>query len=290
MPTTVFRLRLGVACLLASLASGCATLQFPWDRDRFPQATAGNPVVKIVCLWEPAEGRDPEGLPCRGFAGQLIFLSSRHALPVKVDGDVRIYLFDDIGTPEDQAKPLRQFDFTCEAWNQHLSRSAVGPTYSVFVPYVRRGQYNAKCTLRVRLTPKVGPPVFSDATTLPLRGPTAAQGASTPIDTGLPETPPAESANSAVPRTLPKTTIPLMTTSAGSLAVASPLTTATPHTAADTDVRLARMEKLLAEALAEKSRSAAGAIQQAHHEVVAPEASDDEPPRRIKLQRAEPRE
>jgi hypothetical protein len=159
--------------LATALLSGCATLQFPWNGDGMPRATARNPVVKIVCLWEPAEGRDPDGLPCRGFAGQIIFLSSRNALPVKVDGDIRIYLFDDVGTAEEQSKPFHQFDFDSGAWQGQLSKSAVGPSYSVFVPYVRRGQFNAKCTLRVRLHPKSGPLVFSDASTLSLRAETS---------------------------------------------------------------------------------------------------------------------
>ena len=48
-----------LAGVLAGVLSGCATLHLPWDKNRVPQATAQNPVVRIVCLWEQAEGRDP---------------------------------------------------------------------------------------------------------------------------------------------------------------------------------------------------------------------------------------
>jgi hypothetical protein len=148
---------------------GCATFHIPFEK-KIPKASATDPVVQVLCLWQQAEGRDPEGYPCKGFSGQILFLSSKAATPVQCEGDVRIYLFDDQGNAEAQAKPLRQFDFDAGSWDIHLTETSLGPTYSVFVPYVRRGVKDANCALRVRLKPKNGPVVFSDLSNMPLNG------------------------------------------------------------------------------------------------------------------------
>lgn len=154
--------------ILMSLA-GCASLHLPWSKDRVVRATARNPAVQVLCLWQSSTGRDPEGLPCRGFAGQIIFLSGRGTTPLAVDGDVRIYVFDDQGTLEERSVP-RMWDFDSAAWNMHLTNSSLGPAYSVFIPYTRPGSQQAACTLRLRLTPKDGQPIFSETASVILPG------------------------------------------------------------------------------------------------------------------------
>jgi hypothetical protein len=292
--------RLAAAVLALTGLSGCATMIIPWTGNKIPQATASNPVVQIVCLWEQAEGRDPEGVPCRGFAGQILFLANRHATPVEVHGDVRIYLFDNVGSAEEQSKPLRQFDFSSDAWKLHLTKSAVGPSYSVFVPYVRRGQHNAQCSLRVRLAPKDGPTIFSETSTLPLRGPGPAEEVTVVSATSSPEDRVQAEVNQALSKAMQKTTtIPLAISQSGSLAVA-PQTSidktrgeipASGHNA--TDDRLERMEKLLEQVLAERALAPSSAIastgvRHANYETISPPAeTDDEPPRRFKLNRSD---
>jgi len=160
-----------VACWLLLTAAGCATLNLAHIDLRSRKATANNPVVKVVCIWEPAEGIDPKGVPCQGFAGQILFLNST-SLPVSVDGDVKVYLFDDKGPPEKQAEPLHAFNFDGPSWAPHYTYGTLGPAYSVFIPYMRRDVSHATCALRVRFTPKYGPknPVFSDMASIQLVG------------------------------------------------------------------------------------------------------------------------
>jgi hypothetical protein len=170
----------GIAIALASIViatslTGCATFNAAFGK-KMPRATSGDPVVEIICLWQPGEGRDPDGIPCKGFLGQVMFLNSSTSTPVVMEGSVRIYLFDDQGTPEEQAKPLRIFDFPDGPWQIHLTETAFGPSYSVFVPYVRRGVTEANCALRVRFNPKQGSPVFSDITNMSLTGHTRTIG------------------------------------------------------------------------------------------------------------------
>lgn len=181
------------ACWALLGTVGCATLNLTNIDLRSRKATARNPVVRIVCLWEPAEGRDPKGVPCQGFAGQILFLNAK-SLPVTVDGDVRIYLFDNQGTAEEQAKPLHQFDFDTGAWKQHYSYGTLGPAYNVFVPYTRRGTSEATCDLRLRFTPAAGPVIFSDMTSIEVLGfsgaKTSSKEAATERDPRVEETTP----------------------------------------------------------------------------------------------------
>jgi hypothetical protein len=173
-----------------SMSAGCATFDVPWF-DRVPEASAKNPVVKVMCMWEPAEGRDPNGLPCRGFAGQILFLGNKGGVPVKVHGDVKIYVFDDFGTVEEQATPLHVYNFE-GSWDRHLKVGTFGPAYHVFVPYTRRGQFEANCALRLQLQPPDGPAIYSDMCDINLKGKARDQlPEAATADAQLPAQPPA---------------------------------------------------------------------------------------------------
>ena len=189
-------------CLLLT-SVGCATLHFPFGKERMAKASARNPVNQIVCIWQPSEGRDPSGMPCRGFAGQILFLAGRNSLPVQAEGDVRIYLFDDQGTPDEQTKPIHQYDFDSGAWAIHLTKGTLGPTYSVFVPYTRRGTFEAKCALRLRLKTGDQPAVFSDLASIPLDGRTKK---TTDIEGQMPSAAEAKATTDAVSQTMRRTT------------------------------------------------------------------------------------
>ena len=171
--TTPLRGGLVTWLLLAlGLFSGCATtggLFNSFDRD-FPKASDKNPVRSILALWQPTTGVGLDGLTCRGFAGQIFFFSHQKELPSEVNGTVRIYVFDDQGSEEDQVKPFHQFDFPAEAWKLQYCKTKLGPTYTVFIPYTRKGRHAAQCSLRVRYTPANGAPVSSDMVNVALQG------------------------------------------------------------------------------------------------------------------------
>jgi len=158
------------AWLFLGLA-GCATsgwLKMP--RNDFAKAGPKNPVVRILGVWEPAMGIGLDDKTSRGFSGQVYFFSQGSDLAVKVDGDVRVYVFDDEGTPEDQMQPLHEANFSAEAWNQLLTKGSLGATYNVFIPYIRPGNHEAKCALRIRYKPATGPIAYSDFVSICLEG------------------------------------------------------------------------------------------------------------------------
>src|SRR6188474_3099040 len=101
---------------MGTLAGCSATSLFKWGGDGFVHSGPKNPVSEVVSVWQPGEGTDGDGKMTRGFVGQLYFFTANNPSPVVVDGTVRVYLFDDQGTPEEQIKPIHQFDFSPEAW------------------------------------------------------------------------------------------------------------------------------------------------------------------------------
>ncbi|HUG89967.1 MAG TPA: hypothetical protein VML55_03980 [Planctomycetaceae bacterium] len=178
-------LTVGMALAVPLLAgcSGGRLFMWPWQKGQIPTASPKNPVHRIVCMWEPSEGRGPDGLPARGFAGQVLFFTRTSSTPVKVEGDVSVYVFDDQGPPAEQARPIHQFNFQHtpegDAWNRHLTIGTLGPSYNVFIPYTRRGRHQARCMVQVRFAPpdgggmplENGKAIFSDMTMVVLPGP-----------------------------------------------------------------------------------------------------------------------
>ncbi|WP_166826091.1 hypothetical protein [Thalassoroseus pseudoceratinae] len=156
---------------VSGCGGGSSVRQWFGGPREFPEATAENPAVEVVSVWQPAEGTGINGLPSRGFAGQVMFFTRTMAEPVKVHGNIRIYLFDDTGTIEERKKPIHQFDFTPEAWNTHITDGTLGASYNVFVPYTKDNPYQTRCTLRVRIQQEGKPPVFSESVAVTLPGP-----------------------------------------------------------------------------------------------------------------------
>lgn len=151
------------------ISAGCSAVPL-LSMHRLKEADAQHPVGEILCVWEAAEGRGLDNLPCRGFGGQLLFFANGYKEPVKATGDVRIYVFDDIGVDGDAGKPVHQFDFPAVAWNALLKPSNLGASYQIFIPYTRKGLHGATCTLRVRFTPEGGLPVYSRMASVELAG------------------------------------------------------------------------------------------------------------------------
>jgi hypothetical protein len=98
------------ACLAALLmlsGPGCASLTLlNFKTEKIPTADAEHPAIEMLAVWQAAEGPGPKGIPTRGFAGQIFFFTQDRATPVAVDGTARIYVFDDHGTVQEQARPL----------------------------------------------------------------------------------------------------------------------------------------------------------------------------------------
>lgn len=161
------------ATLLAAFSGGCSSLDMNRLTGGSPRVTyedASKPAVRALCVWQEAQGQSQNGQTARGFGGQIYFFNAVDSMPVVVDGDVRIFLFDDEGTPEEQAKPIGEFDFPREMWRGMLHDSQFGPAFSVFIPYPKPGYHEVGCSLRLRLTRPDGSKLFSEIASLKLSG------------------------------------------------------------------------------------------------------------------------
>ena len=110
--------------------------------------TGSSRVGAIVALWQEATGSTSDGLPTRGFAGQLMFFDAREKQPVEADGTVQIYLFDDFN--DDPTQPVHVLSFVGGSWEKYRRDTKLGTTYQVFVPYPEARSREARCSLRVR--------------------------------------------------------------------------------------------------------------------------------------------
>lgn len=164
-----------IPCLLAATslflfsAVGCTSLTVPYHKDE-PAARAGARPARCLCLWQPVNVEDAAGNPVRGFGGQVYFLAADSEEPIAVNGDVRVFIFDDIGTAAQQARPKDVQDFNSVVWNSFLNKSQFGANYSVFVPYAHASKYESVCSVRLRLDQPDGTKLFSEMATIKLAG------------------------------------------------------------------------------------------------------------------------
>lgn len=136
---------------LLTMMSGCASLTGMFGNDiRF--ASPQQPAVEVICLWEPSEGKTPDGKPARGFEGTLLFFDSSRTSPVGVHGEVTITVHDDYGPRESWDEPVSEFTFSSEEWDQFLTQSTFGPSYRIFIPYMRKQPYQVNTSISVKFT------------------------------------------------------------------------------------------------------------------------------------------
>lgn len=158
-----------LACGVVVASGGCSSLP-TFKRSAIKQATAANPAVRCLCVWQQAEGPGPSGETTRGMAGQLFFFPREGEIPVAVQGDLKVFVFDDFGSDEEQSRPIHQVDVPSYELSSRLGETQFGPSYSIFVPYTRRTHFEANCAVRVKLTRPDGSALFSEMTQVRLTG------------------------------------------------------------------------------------------------------------------------
>lgn len=162
---------IAVAAIAVTTFQGCTSLKAITPSFAAKPPTV-QPVVDILALWQPGEGRDTQGLPTRGFAGQVFFFAAGSRCPIDIDGDVSVVVFDDFGSLQEQKEPLHEFHFRDGVWQNFRQDTNLGPAFQLFIPYTRDGARQARCSLRVKYADKTGRQVISEAATVLLAGET----------------------------------------------------------------------------------------------------------------------
>jgi hypothetical protein len=150
-------LLLALASALAAAPIGCSQFDL---RQAIPWGAGENgeleKPMKVVAIWTDAVRYEGEQVPTRGFGGRLWFYASEDGKPIKVKGSLVVYAFDDtLGDPS-KVVPDRKYAFTPEQFARHYSKSTIGHSYSIWLPWDAAGGEQGKMTLVVRFQPQEG--------------------------------------------------------------------------------------------------------------------------------------
>jgi hypothetical protein len=173
-------------------AAGCAqwnigksfSLPTPWEEK------PGTP-EKIVAVWTDTVLNRTGAAPQRGFGARLMFFEAKKEKPIKVDGTLVVYAFLEDGRDPNNVKPDRKYVFTAEQLPSHYSKSTLGHSYSIWVPWDEVGGTQKEISLAVRFEPKKGAVVVGDLARQVLPGKSPAGVAANPAAGG--NCPPASS-------------------------------------------------------------------------------------------------
>ena len=145
-----------LASWLAPAVRGDGWSCWPFNRDK-----PGKP-DKIVTLWSDTVLTQAGRPPVRGFGGRLMFYEGKKEDPVKVEGTLVVYAFDETNREANNAKPDRKYVFTPLQLPLHYSKSKVGHSYSVWLPWDEVGGEQKEITLIVRFQPSEGETAVSE--------------------------------------------------------------------------------------------------------------------------------
>ncbi|MDD4269143.1 MAG: hypothetical protein GXY25_02005 [Pirellulaceae bacterium] len=161
---------LAASLLAALLACGCSPWRLsdglPWkgrdDKPRVPD--------RIVDIWVDDVLHRSGEPSTRGFGGRIVFYHRDAKDPVKVDGTLTAYVFDDRCEDPLREPPTHKFVFPADTMEKHYSQSEVGHSYSFWVPIDKVGGPERRLTLIVRFEPRLGGRILSKPSTHILPG------------------------------------------------------------------------------------------------------------------------
>lgn len=124
------------------------------------------PVVpdRILAIWTDTVLRQPNQPGVRGFGGRVFFYQKDQSDPIEVDGKLVVFVFDaDDQDPENQ-KPLRKYVIEADDFAKHMSKTSIGPAYSVWLPWGDTKGPSMKLSIIARYEGREGGTTLSDPT------------------------------------------------------------------------------------------------------------------------------
>ena len=163
---------IGIAMLLGlALTLGCASLNLKspttWlaSNSDEPQAPKS-----ITAVWSPAVLERADGTRARGFGGRLMFYPKKGHTPTRVDGTLIVYAYDDQDRDPEQTRPSRKYVITRQQFASHHSKSDLGDSYSVWIPWDQVDDSTKHVSLIARFSPAEGSAVVSAQAKVTLAG------------------------------------------------------------------------------------------------------------------------
>lgn len=197
MPTTINnRLRsaiwAGPLLTLIALASstGCAGKTSKWSVTNWdvkkavgikPEKPEPELPERMVATWTDTTLSTVGQSPKRGFGGKLMFFKRGSEDPVRVEGNLVVYAFDETDRPDHETHPTRKYIFPVEEFVRHESDSTLGPAYSFWLPWDEIGGQQRHISLIAKFEPKDGAVVIGEQTRHLLPGLTNDPNADKPL-------------------------------------------------------------------------------------------------------------
>ncbi|QDS98587.1 hypothetical protein HG15A2_18680 [Adhaeretor mobilis] len=120
--------------------------------------------IRLVSSWTQAVHHSGGAQPKRGFGGRIVFFSRESDIPVRVEGQLVVYAFDETDRAEHETHPTKRFIFPPEQFVRHESTTKLGSAYSVWLPWDDVGGPRKNITLITRFEPADGALVIGEPT------------------------------------------------------------------------------------------------------------------------------
>ena len=153
-----------LAVLIVVVVSGCQPLMnkksmIPWGKKEKEQKVLPD---RILTVWTDTVLHQPGQTGVRGFGGRVYFYEKDKTDPIEVEGSLAVYAFDAEDEAIDSQKPLRKFVFTPEHLAGKMSKTSIGPSYSIWLPWSAVGDPPQKLSLITRFEGIEGGTTISD--------------------------------------------------------------------------------------------------------------------------------
>ncbi|MHB8897261.1 MAG: hypothetical protein ACYC6Y_00790 [Thermoguttaceae bacterium] len=178
MPRTFIRTVLALLPLVALAVSGCSSLNLS-ENIKWPLSSDKPQIAdRVVDVWTDDVLHQTGQVSKRGFGGRLMFYNRQSESPIKVEGSLTVYLFDDHCEDPLREEPLHKFVFPADTLEKHYSKSELGHSYSFWLPVDDVGGVERRLTMIARFQPKVGGRIMGQPSTHVLPGRPADENAS----------------------------------------------------------------------------------------------------------------
>jgi hypothetical protein len=156
------------------LLAGCQQLDMDLSRLSFNDEEEPVTPTRLIPVWTDTVLTRANHPGVRGFGGRIVFYRDGEQRPVKVDGSIVVYAWNDTDADADSAGseiPDRKYVITADQLASHYSESRVGPSYSVWIPWEEVGGTHRKITLITRFIGTNGAELVSHPVNAVLPGP-----------------------------------------------------------------------------------------------------------------------
>ena len=165
-----------MAGIWLSVVAGCASLDAPSipEMPAMPSLPSVSKVFDreepiaepntVAVVWTTAVMEKEASRPTRGFGGMVTFYGEDKKKPVRVDGQLTVYAYENLSHEHDDSTPDRKYIFKPEQLKKHYGEGTVGPSYSIWIPWDEAGGPRQEIGLIVRFDSIEGKTVMGKPT------------------------------------------------------------------------------------------------------------------------------